>query len=125
MARKKLCFVLPSLNGGGAERAAVQILNALDPAVWDRSMYLFQREGAYLNAVESSIRLASADLSSRLDRWRALRAFVRQLRPQLVVAFLSYFSVLTAVRAAAVGSRIVFNQQTPMSDFLTDADYQW
>jgi len=43
MARSKICFVLPSLNGGGAERAAVQILNALDPAAWDRSMYLFRR----------------------------------------------------------------------------------
>ena len=30
--RRKICFVLPSLAGGGAERAAVQILNALDPA---------------------------------------------------------------------------------------------
>ena len=28
--RRKVCFVLPSLNGGGAERAAVQMLNGLD-----------------------------------------------------------------------------------------------
>jgi len=27
----RVCFVLPSLNGGGAERAAVHVLNALDP----------------------------------------------------------------------------------------------
>ena len=47
MARQKICFVLPSLNGGGAERAAVHILNALDPLAWDRSMYLFRREGPY------------------------------------------------------------------------------
>ena len=43
MARRKICFVLPSLAGGGAERAAVQILNALDSALWDRSM-LFRRD---------------------------------------------------------------------------------
>src|SRR5712671_770396 len=125
MARQKICFVLPSLHGGGAERAAVQILNALDPAVWDRSMYLFRREGAYLDAVDPSITLASGDSGSRMGRWVALRRFVRRTRPQLVVAFLSYFSALTAVRAAGVGARVVFNQQTPMSDFLTDADYTW
>src|SRR5207253_632873 len=45
--------------------------------------------------------------------------------PQVVVAFLSYFSALSAVRAAAVGARVIFNQQTPMSDFLSDADYAW
>jgi len=91
MARQKICFVLPSLHGGGAERAAVQILNALDPAVWDRSMYLFRREGAYLDAVDPSIELASGDRASRVGRWIGLERFVRRLRPQLVVAFLSYF----------------------------------
>ncbi|HJZ72588.1 MAG TPA: glycosyltransferase [Vicinamibacterales bacterium] len=125
MRRAKVCFVLPSLHGGGAERAAVQILNALDPAAWDRSMYLFRREGAYLDRVDAAIEIASGDNAARVGRWIALRRFVRRMRPQLVVAFLSYFSALTAARAAAVGARVVFNQQTPMSDFLDDADYRW
>jgi glycosyltransferase involved in cell wall biosynthesis len=125
MARRKICFVLPSLNGGGAERAAVHILNALDPEAWDRSMYLFRREGPYLDEVDSSIELAAGDGESRIGRWLALRRFLRRVRPQLVVSFLSYFSVLTAARAARVGARVVFNQQTPMSAFLSDADYHW
>jgi glycosyltransferase involved in cell wall biosynthesis len=50
---------------------------------------------------------------------------VRETRPDVVVSFLSYFTVLTAVRAAAVGARVVFNQQTPMSSFLADGDYPW
>jgi glycosyltransferase involved in cell wall biosynthesis len=125
MLRRTICFVLPSLNGGGAERAAVHILNGLDPAVWDRSMYLFRREGPYLDAVDSGIAIASGDTDSRLERWVRLRRFLRATRPQLIVAFLSYFSVLTAASAARIGARVVFNQQTPVSAFLTDADYQW
>lgn len=117
--------MLPSLAGGGAERAAVHILNGLDPARWDKSMYLFAREGPYLADVSPSIGLGSGEQTSRFGRWHALRRFVRSTRPQLVVSFLSYFTVLTAVRAAAVGARVVFNQQTPMSAFLTDADYVW
>jgi glycosyltransferase involved in cell wall biosynthesis len=124
--RRRICFVLPSLNGGGAERAAVQILNALDPAVWDRSMYLFERSGPYLSDLDPAIELAAgADRASRTGRWAALRRFVRERRPDIVVSFLSYFSVLTATRAAATGARVVFNQQTPMSAFLTDEDYAW
>jgi glycosyltransferase involved in cell wall biosynthesis len=122
---KKVCFVLPSLNGGGAERAAVHILNALDPLLWDRSMYLFRREGAYLGDVDRSIRVENGGGASRSSRLSALRRFIRAERPDIVVSFLSYFSVLTAVRCAAVGSRVVFNQQTPMSAFLEDKDYQW
>jgi glycosyltransferase involved in cell wall biosynthesis len=125
MSRQKICFVLPSLNGGGAERAAVHILNALDPEAWDRSMYLFEREGPYLDAVDPSIELVGGNSASRVGRWLGLRSFMRRVRPQLVVAFLSYFSVLTAVRSARVGARVVFNQQTPMSGFLNDADYHW
>ena len=125
MARKKVCFVLPSLHGGGAERAAVHILNALDPTVWDRSMYLFRREGAYLDAVDGAIALSSGDVSSRIGRWTALRRHFVATRPDLIVSFLSYLSVLAAASAARIGARVIFNQQTPMSAFLTDQDYHW
>lgn len=120
----KICFVLPSLAGGGAERAAVQILNALDQR-WERSMYLFSREGPYLDDLSPSVQLSAGTDRSRLGRWRALRRFIRETRPDVVVSFLSYFSVLTAVRAAGVGARVVFNQQTPMTAFLADGDYHW
>jgi glycosyltransferase involved in cell wall biosynthesis len=125
MARKKVCFVLPSLNGGGAERAAVHILNALDPIVWDRSMYLFRREGAYLDAVDGAITLSSGDERSRLGRWTALRRYFVATRPDLIVSFLTYLSVLSAASAARIGARVIFNQQTPISAFLTDRDYHW
>lgn len=123
--RRKVCFVLPSLNGGGAERAAVQILNGLDPNQWDRSMFLFAREGPYLAEVDPSIVITSADTASRWGRWRALRSFVARERPDLVMAYLSFFSALSAVRAAHTRATVVFNLQTPMSAFLTDADYHW
>ncbi|MBY0493470.1 MAG: glycosyltransferase [Cyanobacteria bacterium] len=123
--RRRICFVLPSLNGGGAERAAVQILNGLDAERWDRSLFLFAREGPYLDEVDASIPIHDAGTSSRSGRWRALRRHVAAERPDLVMAFLSYFTVLSAVRAGNVGTRVAFNQQTPMSAFLTDADYHW
>src|SRR3954462_1001417 len=99
MRRTRICFVLPSLNGGGAERAAVQVLNALDPAVWDRSMYLFDRDGPYLDALDPAIRLGSgrepragangpdhggrsrARSVDRIRRWLALRRYLRRTQP--------------------------------------------
>src|SRR5262249_27341077 len=109
-SRHHVCFVLPSLNGGGAERAAVQVLNALNPGTWDRSMYLFERTGPYLSDVAPGVSLDSgAAGASRFARWVALRRYVRERRPELIVSFLSYFSVLSAARAAATGVRVVFN----------------
>ena len=123
--RLKVCFVIPSLAGGGAERVAVQVLNALNAERWDRSMYLFEGGGPYVADVSPSIRLEVSAASSRLARWRALRRFVRRARPDVIVAFLSYLSVLTAARAAGVGTRVIFAVGTPMSAFLSDADYRW
>lgn len=123
--RLRICFVLPSLNGGGAERAAVQILNALDRDSWERSIYLFERRGPYLSDLDPSITLSSGDAGSRLQRWNTLRKYLQKSKPDLVVAFLSYFSVLAAARAARISARVVFNQQTPVSAFLADADYDW
>ena len=40
------------------------------------------------------------------------------------MAFLSFATTLSAVRAAQTGANVVFNQQTPMSAFLSDADYR-
>ena len=123
--RRKVCFVLPSLNGGGAERAAVQILNGLDAGRWDRSMFLFAREGPYLAELDPSIALTSAGGHSRWSRWNELRRCIADRRPHVVMAFLSYFSVLSAARAGYPGAKVIFNLQTPMSEFLTDADYHW
>jgi glycosyltransferase involved in cell wall biosynthesis len=122
---KHICFVLPSLNGGGAERAAVQVLNGLDAAAWRRSMFLFERRGPYLDDLDPDIELRSASDPSRVARWRALHRFVQQAQPHVVMAFLSFASALTAVRAARAGTKVIFNQQTPLSAFLTDEDYPW
>jgi glycosyltransferase involved in cell wall biosynthesis len=121
----RVCFVLPSLNGGGAERAAVQVLNGLPPDKWDRSMFLFERTGPYLADLDPAISLVSAPSPSRGDRWQALRQFVKTTQPRVVVAFLSYATTLSAARAAQTGAKVVFNQQTPMTAFLGDADYEW
>src|ERR687897_3389257 len=133
--RRRVCFVLPSLNGGGAERAAVQVLNGLAAAAWQRSMFLFERTGPYLADLDPAIDLHAASSPSidtdgtpinqrligvnrwpaRGERWQSLRRFIKNTRPDVVVAFLSYATVLTATRAAHIGARVVFNQQTPIS----------
>jgi glycosyltransferase involved in cell wall biosynthesis len=125
MPKTKICFVLPSLAGGGAERVAVDILNGLDAAQWERTLYLFKCEGPYLELLDRSIRLGTSNTASHMARWLALRRYLRVERPQLVVSFLSYFSTLSATKAARIGARVVFNQGTPTSAFLADRDYEW
>jgi glycosyltransferase involved in cell wall biosynthesis len=87
-ARARVCFVLPSLNGGGAERAAVHILNGPDATRWD-GRCLSLREGPYLHELQPSIDVVRS-CGSRLRRWLHLRRYLRGSRPQIVVSFPSY-----------------------------------
>jgi glycosyltransferase involved in cell wall biosynthesis len=118
-------FVSPSLNGGGAERAAVTVLNGLDPAAHARALYLFRREGPYLRDLGAGIALTAASADGRVARLRQLAGFLREWKPDVVVSFLSYFSTYLAMRLAGSPAAFVINQQTPVSAFLTDRDYQW
>ena len=97
----KICFVLPSLNGGGAERAAVHILNALDAArVGSVDVSLPSRRAVSRRVSTARLRCRRGDTARASAAGCALRRFLRASRPDVVVSFLSYFSVLTATRAA-------------------------
>ena len=86
-------------------------LNALDErALGSIDVPVPARRAVPRRRLPAIVRLSSGDESTRASGgWRALRRFVRETRPDVVVSFLSYFSVLTAARAAGVGARVVFN----------------
>jgi glycosyltransferase involved in cell wall biosynthesis len=121
----RVCFVLPSLAGGGSERAAVTILSALDGSRHDRVLYLFNREGVYFDRVAPDVRIVGARPGGWLRRMLDLSSFLRRERPDVVMPFLSYFITAVAARVAGVPSRILFNQQSPTTGFLEDPDFAW
>lgn len=122
----KICFVVPTLTGGGAERVAVTVLSALDGARHERTLFLFTDEGAvYLDRVAPGVRVVVARRRGRLARLAEMARFFRASRPDVVMPFLSYFVVALAVWLSGAGSRLVLNQQTPTTEFLDDPDFAW
>jgi glycosyltransferase involved in cell wall biosynthesis len=121
----KICFVIPTLTSGGAERVAVTVLSALDQQ-HERVLYLFSAENAvYLDRVGNGIRVVVATQKSWLGRLRELAMFIREFQPDIVMPFLSYFITALAVKWAGSRSIVVFNQGTPTSGFLEDPDFSW
>lgn len=121
----KICFVIPSLTSGGAERVAVTVLSALD-ARHERVLYLFSGErGVYFDQVAPGVRVVTASRRSRLGRLWELVRFLRQTQPDVVMPFLSYFITATAVWASRIPARVIFNQGTPTTGFLDDPDFAW
>ena len=122
----KICFVIPTLTSGGAERVAVTVLSGLDGTRHERVLYLFSADNAvYLDQVGPGIRVIVAQQRSWIGRMRELAGFLRGFNPDIVMPFLSYFITAIAVRVSGVRSIVIFNQGTPTSGFLGDADFQW
>ncbi len=121
----KVCVVIPSLAGGGAERVAVTVLSALDAAQYERVLYLFSGDGVYFDRLDPGVQVVVAKQRSWPARMGELAAFLRAARPDIVMPFLSYFITATAARLARSRARVVFNQGTPTTGFLNDPDFSW
>jgi glycosyltransferase involved in cell wall biosynthesis len=121
---RRVTFVLPSLHGGGAERAAVILLNGLAERGDRATLFLFAREGAYFEHLRRDVRVVAAG-AGRFGRIAALRRFLAREPQDVVVSFLSHFTTFGAVRMAGTRARYVISQQTPLSAFLDDRDYRW
>ena len=122
----KICFVIPTLTGGGAERVAVTVLSAMDASRYDRTLYVFSASDAvYFDRVAPGVRVVVGTHRSWLRRLFELAAFLRSSRPDIVMPFLSYFITAIAVRLSGARARVVFNQGTPTTGFLDDPDFAW
>lgn len=55
--KKKLLFAMDSLEGGGAEKVLIKILEKLDLSKYDVTLFLMKKEGIYLEELNPNIKL--------------------------------------------------------------------
>ncbi len=113
--RVRVMLLLSSLNGGGAERVAVHLLNRCDPGRVDVRMGLLRRTGPFLNDADAS-RIDSASIGESLLTYEGanssfyrphklaaaavlaplnLARMIQARRPHVVMSFLKGMSLLT------------------------------
>lgn len=54
---KKLLFVMPSLDSGGAEKSLVNLLNIIDYSQYNVDLFLLKQEGLFLNQIPKEVNL--------------------------------------------------------------------
>ncbi len=86
--RKRVLFVAPSLDGGGAERVMVILLRHLDRARFEPHLALLQRAGPYLSEVPQDVPIHELKVSRTRYAIPALIQIVWKLRPSAVLSTL-------------------------------------
>ncbi|MEW6277001.1 MAG: glycosyltransferase [Candidatus Eremiobacterota bacterium] len=124
--RRRVLLLLPSLQGGGAERMALHLLNHADPAHFDVRIGLLRMAGPYLSSVDVR-RLDVAPLRSEwlnfdlgnpanYGLWRVpayilapFNAFwlMRRFRPHVIVSFTKGMNLCTWLAVSLYGRKKV------------------
>ena len=107
-ARVRVMLLLGSLNGGGAERVAVNLLKRCDPAAVDLRLGLLRRTGRYLAEVDP-LRIAAPayrprSLAATLAAPADIARMVRAIRPRVLMSFGLGVDMLTWLALSGLGN---------------------
>ena len=121
--KNTVSLFLPNLDGGGAERAILQLAQGLAERGLKIDLVLAKAEGSYLKKVPADVRVI--DLKSRfpvvLSKTLALLRYLRQERPMILLSALDIASAATlAQRLTGVSTKVVMCVQTNLSQQFHD-----
>ena len=120
--RKISCRIavhLVSLDGGGAERVCVDLINRFVAEGVGVDLVLWRREGPYLSAVPEAVRLISLGAGGFYRRFRSLVAYLRDDSPQTLFCGMSLtnFVGVWAKLAAGSGTRVVLHETSTITQY--------
>lgn len=115
----KALWVIPSLAGGGAEKAVMTILNHLDRSEIRPFLCLFKKEGPFLAELASDVEIFEVNADGRINPllvWRLSR-IIHRLRPDVTIGVLRACSILTTLAHQLAGrpGKIYLNEQNTPS----------
>lgn len=105
---KRIAIFLPSLDGGGAERAMVGLANGLNAAGEPVDLVLARAKGPYLAEVSSGIRIIDLQSDRALSALLPLVRYFRRERPRIMMA------VMTHVALVAIVARMLARVAVPL-----------
>lgn len=122
MGRPLVMIFLPSLAGGGAERAITMVANGLADRGAEVMLVLGQRSGPYLDLVSPTVQVIDLGAKSMLQALPRLACQMRALRPAAVLSAMSHANVVVALAHRLSGSqaRLVLSERAHMTSVLQE-----
>jgi len=115
---KKILFFLPNLNGGGAERVALNIIRQLDKVDFSISLVLVNRTGKYLDLIPEHVKVYDLGSKKTILSIFKLRRLLIELQPNIVFSTLIRTHVALNLSMIQVTPRPLIILRSPNSPSL-------
>ena len=115
----RIAVHLVSLDGGGAERVCVDLIDRFVAEGVAVDLLLWRREGPYLSALPVAVRLFPLGTGGFYQRFRSLVAYLRDESPQALLCGMSLtnFPGVWAKWAARSGTRVILCETNTMAQY--------
>jgi len=99
MKKIKLLFVLPSLEGGGAERIVCNLMSVLDKNIFDINLFLFTNKGVYWDLLSDDIKVFFGNENEKSSKLMVVKNLYRTSKNMDIIIgsmelMPTYFAVL-------------------------------
>lgn len=99
MKKIKLLFVLPSLEGGGAERIVCNLISVLNKNIFDVNLFLFTNKGVYWKLLPNDVNVFLGSRDKKYSKWLIIKKLYRVSKDMDIIIgsmelMPTYFSVL-------------------------------
>lgn len=95
--KKHICFYLPSLGGGGAERVFMHLAHGFDAAGWRVDFLLGSDTGVFIDHLPASVRIFSLNVPRMRWGLPGVARYLNQQKPAVLISGLevqNYFAAL-------------------------------
>lgn len=117
---KKIIFILPALNAGGAERVLITLMNNLDRTKFTPEFIAFQEEGHIKHLIASDVKIHSIGNHSKVYFGLfALLKKLKEIKPDIVMTTMAHtnFAILL-LQPFLKNTKIIIREAITLSFFL-------
>lgn len=114
---KKVSFFLPSLNGGGAERVTVNLINSLVNLDIDVHLVLVKKQGVFLQDVSDKVKIIDLRSKRAIFSIIPLLSYLNKESPDYLISSLNYLNVvaLLAKKFSKVKTKFYITEHSTLS----------